>query len=102
MNRMGGGPLSLASAPLNNNSSRFDQMSGAGTGNWAAGSVKVDQQTPWDTTGSGVHPHNSDSREWNAGLVNNGLGGSGATRWGQPASVGIPPGAPNSNFFGLK
>lgn len=89
----------MSGGSLTANSSRFDQMSSSGTTNWASGSVKVDQHTPWNTTGSGGHSHNTDSREWNAGLSNNGPGASGATRWGQPALVGIPSGAPNGFYL---
>jgi hypothetical protein len=86
-----GGPPSLAAATAGGPPRLFPDGSGqqqqVGGGNWG-GTVKVDQQTPWDTNTGNQPPH-----EWNAGG-----GGGGGGRWGQPVGgVGIaPPGAGGS------
>ncbi|KAI1705652.1 hypothetical protein DdX_13445 [Ditylenchus destructor] len=72
-----GGPSSLASA---NTGTGYQPQQQQGSGNWGAGSIKVDQQTPWDTAAG--HHQQQNQGDWNTGN-----GGSGS-RWGQQ-----PPGA---------
>src|SRR5687767_14430970 len=84
LSRAGGGPPSLAQAAASGPTRLFpdtqqqqQQQQQLNATNWG-GQVKVDQQTPWDTTGNPPPP--THGGEWNS------AGGGANTRWGQPAA----------------
>uniref|UniRef100_A0A915CS22 Uncharacterized protein n=1 Tax=Ditylenchus dipsaci TaxID=166011 RepID=A0A915CS22_9BILA len=88
-----GGPPSLAAAAAaaGNGPPRLfpDGQQPLGSSNWG-GTVKVDQQTPWDTTGNAPPPPQQHAGDWNSGNA------GGAGRWGQPIAGNVqmaPPGA---------